>query len=232
MEKITLKVQKRNELGRKVKNLRRDGIIPANIYGSGFKSKAVQVALKDFEEIFKKVGETTVVELSVDSEKALPVLIHNVQKNPISDLPIHVDFLKIDLKKKVVADVPLEISGEAPAEKQGLGTLVQYVDEIKVEALPGDLPEKIMVDVSSLVEVDQSIMIKNLLYDKSKIELKDNPEEVVVKIEVQKEEVVEVPPAAEGVAEGETPSEGETAAQGEVSAEEVEKTSEDSKEEK
>jgi large subunit ribosomal protein L25 len=220
MEKFTLKVQKRSELGRRVKNLRKNGIIPANIYGSGFKSKSVQVALKDFEEIFKKAGETAVVELSVDGEKTLPVLIHNVQSDPISDLTIHVDFLKIDLTKKVVADVPLEISGEAPAEKQGLGTLVQYIDDIKVEALPGDLPEKIMVDVSNLTEVDQSIMIKDLPYDKSKVEVKDNPEEVVVKIEVQKEEPVEIPVVAEEVAEEEVPVEGEASAGGETPTEE------------
>jgi large subunit ribosomal protein L25 len=131
-----------------------------------------------------------------------------------------VDFLKIDLTKKVVADVPLEISGEAPAEKQGLGTLVQYIDDIKVEALPGDLPEKIMVDVSNLTEVDQSIMIKDLPYDKSKVEVKDNPEEVVVKIEVQKEEPVEIPVVAEEVAEEEVPVEGEASAGGETPTEE------------
>lgn len=204
MEKIELKVQKRKETGRKVKKLRREGIIPANIYGSGFKSETIQVNSKDFDSVYKKAGETSVVDILVEGEKkALPVLIHNIQTNPVSDFPVHVDFLKIDLTKKVTADVPVELTGEAPAEKQGLGTLVQYLDEIEVEALPGDLPEKITVDVSILTEVDQSIMVKDLSYDKKKVEIKGNPEEVVAKIEVQKVEVVEATPAAEAPAEGE-----------------------------
>ena len=219
MEKIELKAQKRKELGRKVNKLRRVGIIPANIYGSGFKSESVQVNFKEFAAIYKRAGETSVVELAIDGEKKeLPVLIHNVQMDPVGDLPIHVDFLKIDLTKKVTADVPLELIGESPAEKQGIGTLVQYLDEIEVEALPGDLPEKIAVDVSDLTDVDQSIMVKDLSYDKAKVDIKENPEEVVAKIEVQKVEVVEAPPAAP---EGEVPVEGEIPTEGQAPTEEV-----------
>jgi large subunit ribosomal protein L25 len=218
MEKIELKAQKRKVLGRKVNKLRREGIIPANIYGSGFKSESIQVNFKDFAAIYKKAGETSVVEVTLDGEKKeLPVLIHNVQTDPISDLPIHVDFLKIDLTKKVTADVPLELIGEAPAEKQGIGTLVQYLDEIEVEALPGDLPEKITVDVSGLSEVDQSIMLKDLTYDKTKVDIKENPEEVVAKIEIQKAEAVEAPPV---VPEGGVPAEGEVPAEGQAPTEE------------
>ena len=219
MEKIELKAQKRKELGRKVNKLRREGIIPANIYGSGFKSESIQVNFKEFAAIYKRAGETSVVELAIDSEKKeLPVLIHNVQMDPVGDLPIHVDFLKIDLTKKVTADVPLELIGESPAEKQGIGTLVQYLDEIEVEALPGDLPEKITVDVSGLTEVDQSIMVKDLSYDKTKVDIKENPEEVVAKIEVQKVEVVEAPPAAPV---GEVPVEGEIPTEGQAPTEEI-----------
>jgi large subunit ribosomal protein L25 len=110
MEKIELKAQKRKELGRKVNKLRREGIIPANIYGSGFKSESIQVNSKDFAAVYKKAGETSVVEITLDGEKkTLPVLIHNIQIDPVSDLPIHIDFLKIDLTKKVTADVPLEL---------------------------------------------------------------------------------------------------------------------------
>src|SRR4030042_2867519 len=219
MEKIELKAQKRKEFGRKVSKLRREGIIPANIYGSGFKSESIQVNYKDFAAVYKRAGETSVVEVALDGEKKeLPVLIHNIQTDPVSDLPIHVDFLKIDLTKKVTADVPLELTGEAPAEKQGIGTLVQYLDEIEVEALPGDLPEKITVDVSGLTEVDQSIMVKDLSYDKTKVDIKENPEEVVAKIEVQKVEVVEAPPAAPV---GEVPVEGEIPTEGQAPTEEI-----------
>ncbi|OGM14903.1 hypothetical protein A3A76_02130 [Candidatus Woesebacteria bacterium RIFCSPLOWO2_01_FULL_39_23] len=218
MDKVTLKVNKRSEFGRKVKKLRRAGVLPGNIYGTGFKSVAVSVDGKAFSGVLEKAGATGVVDLELDSEKsAIPVLIHNVQVDPVEDSHIHVDFLKIDLKKKVTADVPLEIIGESPAEKQGLGTLVQYIDEVEVEALPTDLPENIQVDASSLVDVDHAILIKDLKYDKDKVEVKIDLEEIVAKIEVQKEEPVEVAQVPETPTEGEAvPTEGsETPAEGE-----------------
>ena len=231
MEKITLKVDKRKEFGRKVKNLREKGIIPANIYGSDFKSTSIQVDAKEFAKVYLKTGETGIVELEVNGEKqTLPVLVHNLQKDPINNIPIHVDFLKVDLKKKVTADVPLLVTGEAPAEKQGLGTLIQHINEVEVEALPADLPENIPVDVAGLTEVDQSIYIKDLVYDKEKINIKNDPEEIVVKIEVQKEEVeVTPPPAPEAVVESQ-PTEGAEEGKVEEKPEEGEEKSEAPKE--
>lgn len=217
MPKTILKAEKRTIEGRKVKNLRKSGILPGNVYGKKIKSESVQVVLKDFETIYSDVGETGLVTLDVAGEDK-PVLIHNLQLHPISGEPVHVDFLQVDLKEKVEADIPVEIVGESPAEKQAIGTVVQYVNEVKVEALPTDLPEKFVVDVSNLAEVDQSITVADLSYDKSKVEVKTSPEEIVVKVEPpQKEEVVEAPVAAEGevAAEGaaEQPTEGSTEGQ-------------------
>lgn len=212
MSKTILKAEKRTIEGRKVKNLRKEGVLPGNVYGKKTKSQAVQVNLKDFEKTYKEIGETGLLTLSVGSEER-PVLIHNLQLNPISDEPVHVDFLQVDLKEKVEADIPVELIGESSAEKQAVGTVVQYLNEIKVEALPTDLPEKFEVDISVLVEVDQSIMIKDLKYDKTKVEVKTNPDEIVAKVEPpQKEEVVEAPPAP---AEGEVPVEGAAETTGE-----------------
>lgn len=215
MPKTILKTEKRTLEGRKVKNLRKEGILPGNVSGKKIKSLAVQVNLKDFEKTYKEIGETGLLTLTIGSEER-PVLIHNLQVNPISDAPIHVDFLQVDLKEKVEAAIPVELTGESPAEKQAIGTVVQYVNEIKVEALPTDLPEKFEVDISPLAEVDQSILIKDLKYDKSKVEIKSDIEEIVAKVEPpQKEEVIAPPPAAEG----EVPAEGAVPAEGEVPAE-------------
>lgn len=212
MSKIILKAEKRTIEGRKVKNLRKEGTLPGNVYGKKIKSQAVQVNLKDFEKTYKEIGETGLLTLSIGSEER-PVLIHNLQLNPISDDPVHVDFLQVDLKEKVEADIPVELIGESPTEKQAIGTVVQYLNEIKVEALPTDLPEKFEVDISVLVEVDQSIMIKDLKYDKAKVEVKTNPDEIVAKVEPpQKEEVVEAPPSP---AEGEVPADGAVETTGE-----------------
>jgi large subunit ribosomal protein L25 len=208
MPKTILKAEERKIEGRKVKNLRKEGILPGNVYGKKIKSLAVQVDLKEFTKTFKEIGETGLLTIQIGTDEK-PVLIHNLQKNPKSDELIHVDFLQVDLKVKVEADIPVELIGESPAEKQGIGTVVQYLNEVKVEALPTDLPESFEVDTSILSEVDQSIMVK------SKVEIKSDLEEMVAKVEPpQKEEVVEAPVAP---VEGEAPADGETA--GEETAE-------------
>lgn len=219
MNKKELKAEVRKVLGRKVKNLRKEGVLPGNVFGKKVKSEAIQVSLKDFEKVYKEVGETGLVMLQVGkSEK--PVLIHNLQLNPVTDLPVHVDFLQVDLKEKVEAEVPVELLGESPAEKQGVGTVVQYINEIKVEALPTDLPEKFEIDVSKLSEVDQAIYTKDLKVDKSKVEVKEDPEGIIAKVEPpQKEEEVVTPPAEEEAgAEGEGASE-EASSEGEAAQE-------------
>jgi len=213
MDTKTLKAEDRKIEGRKVKAIRKQNVIPANIFGNKIKSKSIQVSLKDFENLYKEVGETGVINLDFGSEKR-PVLVHDVQLNPKTDEVLHIDFHQVDLKEKIEAEVPVELTGESPAEKQSLGTVVQYVNEIKVEALPGDLPEKFVVDVSELSEVDQAVFVKDLKMDRSKVEVKNDAEEIIVKVEPpQKEEVAAVPTPLPGEipVEGGTPaSEGET----------------------
>jgi large subunit ribosomal protein L25 len=216
MDKKTLKAEERKITGRKVKKLRAQGILPANVYGKKSDSVSVQVPLADFQKIYKEVGETGLFTLQVGKAEK-PVLIHNLQLNAKTEELLHVDFLQVDLKEKVEAEVPVELIGESPTEKQGIGTVVQQLNEIKVEALPGDLPEKFEVSIEGLVEVDQAIYVKDLKYDKSKVEIKDDLEAIVAKVEPpQKEEVVEAPAPVEGEApaEGAVPAEGETAGEG------------------
>lgn len=203
----TLKAEERKVTGRKVKTLRGSGVVPGNVYGKHVKSISVQVTSVDLNKAFKEVGETGLLELDLGKDKK-PVLIHNLQKNPITGETIHVDFFQVNLKEKVTASVPVELEGEAPSEKLGVGTAVQYVNEVEVEALPADLIEKFVVDISGLSEVDQAIYIKDLKYDKSKIEVKVDPEQIVVKVDApQKEE--ELPPPSE-----EVPAEGAETAEG------------------
>lgn len=212
MDKKILNADVRKVAGRKVKRLRAEGLIPANIFGKKVKSEAIQVSLKDFQNVYKDVGTTGIVELEVGKMKK-PALVHDVQLNPKTDDILHIDFHQVDLKERIEAEVPVELSGESPAEKQALGTVVQYVNEVKVEALPTDLPENFVVDISVLTEVDQVIYVKDLKVDRDKVEVKNDADEIVAKVEPpQKEEVVEAPVPEEGVAEGETSAEGETAA--------------------
>lgn len=195
-----LKAEKRKVTGRKVKKLREQGKLPANIFGKDVKSVSIEVDNKEFKDVFKEAGETGIIEIALGKETR-PVLIHNVQTDPITGDDVHVDFHQVNLKEKVSAAVPIETTGEAPAEKQGLGTAVQYLDEVEVEALPMDLPEVFEVDLSGLEKVDQAIFVKDLPVDKSKVEIKQEPEEMVVKVEPLREEEEEpvAPPSPEDV---------------------------------
>lgn len=223
MKKTKLDVEKRKITGKKVKALRKQGILPANIYGKNIKSLAVQLALKDFDKTFKEVGETGLLELSVaGEEKTRPVLIHNVHLDPVTSLPLHTDFFQVDLKEKVTTMVPLEMIGEALAVKDKKGVLLTTLNEVEVEALPSDLPEKIEIDVSSLLEVDQEIKVADLkapagvtiLADGGLVACKIAPLVTAeMEAEIKKEEEAAVAAAAEAAppAEGEVavPAEGE-----------------------
>jgi large subunit ribosomal protein L25 len=214
MEKIILKAKVRKTFGRKVKTLRREGALPANLYGKKIKSQALQMSLGDFEKAFEKAGTTGVVELQIGTQTT-PTLIRNVQCHPVTDQPLHIDFYKIDLTKKVTATVPINLIGEAPAVEQKIGLLINPLTEIKVQALPKDLPEKIEVDISSLDKIDSAILVKDLKVDTKKVEILTDKGQTVAQIQPpQKEEEEEKPPET-----GLEPAEGEEAP---VEGEEVE----------
>lgn len=193
-----LKVEKRKLTGRKVKSLRKEGILVANLYGKEIKSLALQLPQKDFLKIFGDVGETGLVELVVTGEKKpRVVLVHNLQREPVDQNLIHIDFRQVDLKQKITAMVPVEMLGEAPGVAAG-GVLVQLLNEIEVEALPADLPEKIIVKIDKLDKIGDAFTVADLIYDKTKVQLKtDDATALVVKIEAPAKEEVEVKPAAE-----------------------------------
>ena len=176
-----LKVEKRKVFGRKVKKLRGEGILPANIYGKKVKSQAIQVDLKEFEKVYKETGETGIVDLVLGQGKARPVLIHNLQTHPVTDQFLHVDFHQVVLTEKVKADIPVELMGESPAVQEKKGILLIILDEIEVEALPADLPDKIEVDASKLTEVDQEIRAGELKLA-AKATLLTDPNLIICKI--------------------------------------------------
>ena len=224
MNKLNLTVKRRSVMGRKTKNLRLEGILPANVYGNNAPSEAVSVGVLEFKKIFEQAGETGLIELDIEGSKK-HVLVSGIQVGPVNEDILHVDFRQVSLTEKVEAQVPIEIEGESPAEKSGIGTVVAQLSEIEVRALPLDLPENFIVDVSTLTEVDQAIFVKDMKYDKSKIEILDDLESIIVKIEPpQKEEVVEVAPVeTEITAEGEKPVEAteETPKESEETAEQA-----------
>jgi|SRR3989344_4175308 len=199
MTKHTLKADARKILGRKVNSLRKLGLVPAVVYGKKTKTVNLQVDAKVFSKLHSRVGESALVYLQIEGEKdERPVLVRQVTLHPVSDTILHVDFHQVDLLEKVTAAVPVKIVGEAPAEKEKLGILVQQLHEIEVEALPTDMPESFEVEASGLVEVNQAILVKDVKTS-VKVKVLTDPEQIIAKIEhMAKEEVKEeVPEVAE-----------------------------------
>ncbi len=212
MTKVTLSVDKRTVTGRKVALLRREGILPANIFGKKTESVAVQLPMDKFKEIFKQAGETSIVYLTVgDEKKSRPVLIANIHRHPVTSEPLHVDFHQVDLTEKTTATVPVVLVGESPAEKDKGAVIVQIMSELEVEALPADLPDKLEVDIATLTETGQSKAVKDIVIDKEKVTIKAEPDEVIVTAqEPQKEEAPAAAPAPEAEPTAPTaPTEGE-----------------------
>jgi len=214
MTTYELTVEPRKLFGRKVKQLRSRGLVPANIFGKKIQSQAIEATEKELLPIMRQAGETGLIHLKIQgSDKTHPVLVAGYAQDPVSGAMLHVDFHEVDLKQKVTAMVPVKAVGESEATKSGL-VLVMLKNELEVEALPTDLPEAIEVDITGLVNVDDSIHAKDLKLDRSKITLTAEDDELIVTIqEPAKEEVVEAAPAEGEAAEGETePAEGEAAA--------------------
>src|SRR6202011_170019 len=129
MKKHLLKVDKREIVGKKVKKLRKQGILPGNIYGKDITSLSVQVPIKEFEHVYKQTGETGLVDLEIDGKKR-PVLIHNVQLDYMTQDPIHADFYQVSLKEKIKTMIPVTLTGEPTAVTDKLGLLLQTLHEI------------------------------------------------------------------------------------------------------
>jgi len=228
MDKTKLSAKERAELGKKVKKLRAAGLLPANIFGKTIKSKALSVDRKEFTKTFRKVGETGLVELEVGTTTH-PVLVHRVQRDPKSDEPIHVDFHEVNLKEKIVTNVPVVLVGESPAEKSGVGLVLQTLNEVEVECLPADIPHNFEINVDKLEEVGQTVHVKDIKVEREKVEIKNDPEEVIVSLQTaeMKEEEPEpevAPEAVEAVAEKGEEAEGEVGEGGEEKTEAKEET--------
>lgn len=162
---MELSVKTRDVLGKKVKALRREGFIPAELYGHGFPNVHLSLPVKEFNKVLKEAGATTVVNLMIGKESK-PAMIHEVSRDAVTGEIIHVDLHQVRMDETVKADVPLEFAGEAPAIK-ALGAVInKAMSTIEVEAFPQDLPHGIAVDLSVLDEFGKTIYVKDLAIPK------------------------------------------------------------------
>lgn len=174
---LTLKAKIRKDLGKKVKKLRKKGIIPAVLYGPKIENIPLEVDLKEFEKVYKAAGESSLIKLQIEKKDFL-VLIHAVEINAISQKPIHIDFYQPRLDEEITVTVPLVFEGEAPAVKDLGGTLVRNIHEVEVKALPQDLPHEIEVNIEKLKSFEDSILIKDLIVPKE-VKILREPDEIV-----------------------------------------------------
>ncbi len=204
---ISLVVQKREETGKKLKKLREEKKIPGIVYGKEAKNIPVKVDYKKFKEIYKLAGESSVLNLKIENEnKEYPVLIREVQKDPLTENIIHVDFYQLPMNKEVEVTVPFEFEGVAPAEKEKGAILVKILHEIKIKALPQNLIHSIKIDLSSLKNIDDEIKIKDLKLPEG-VKIEADPEEIIVvaiapkEEKIEEEEVVQKPEEVEVIKE-------------------------------
>jgi large subunit ribosomal protein L25 len=218
---ITLNVEKR-DLKESLGDIRKAGKMPAVFYGKKEASTAIQLPYAVFEKALKEAGESTILHLDgkgIDVD----VLIHDVDLDPVTDKPRHADFYAIEKGKKLKISIPLEFIGVAPAVKDLGGILVKVMHEIEIEALPKDLPHKLVVDISDLKTFDSVIPASQIKLPEG-VTLKVKPEDVVASVYEPKEEVVEVAPVVdlstiEVAKKGKEAKEGEAIAAGTETAE-------------
>lgn len=185
---MELTVQTRKILGKKVKALREQGLIPAELYGHGLENFHLTVPRKEFSKIFKEAGESTVIKLKT-KDKEFNVLVHDIEKNALTDEINHIDFYVVKKGEKIKVHALLRFIGESPAVKEKGAILVKAVHELEIEALPDDLLHHIEVDISKLIDLNTSILAKDLKIS-PKVKISANPETVIASVIEQKEEVV------------------------------------------
>jgi large subunit ribosomal protein L25 len=214
---FAIKAKKRDE-GVKVDALRKSGEIPAVFYGAGKDTTSISIGTVEFKKIWREAGESSTVKVEM-ADKNIDVLIHEVQVDPVSEEPIHVDFLAVDMKKKLRVNVPLVFEGISNAVKSGLGNLVKVLYEVEVEALPADLPHDLIVDISKLETLKDQVFVSDIKLPAGVVVITNSSEvaaSIVEQVEEKEEVVVPVDLSAievekKGKKEEEGGEEGETA---------------------
>src|SRR3989344_4404135 len=188
---MQLKALPREIFGKKTNSLRKEGLLPAEIYGHNKENKHITVSSKEFANIYKEAGEHTVINILLEKD-SLPTMIVGVQTDPIKGSFISADFHQIRMDEKIQTHIPIEFEGEAPGTKQGL-LLVKVLSELEVEALPNDLPHSIQISLEHLINDKDTIHVKDLKLGR-KIKILVPPETVITTLTEHKEEEVVAPP--------------------------------------
>jgi large subunit ribosomal protein L25 len=220
MDGITLTATPRTVTGKKVKVLRRDGVVPIHMFGRGIESQSLQADSRTLSAVLPQAGTNVPITIDVDGQDGDNVcFVRQVQRHPVSEALLHVDFQRVDISRKVSAEVPLLVEGVSLAVEEMEGTLLQTLSSISVEALPMSMPASFTVDVSILDDFDKTIRVATLQTDEDVTILNDGEEMIatVVRPRVEEEEVP-VDEELEGLEEEEEGVEGEEDGEAEAAA--------------
>ena len=207
MEKVVLKASKRSVTGKQVGALRRAGKLPAVLYGHKIESTPITLDAHETTLLLSRLTSSSLVTVSLDG-KEYPTLVRERQRHPVKSFLIHLDFQALSLTEKTYASVGIELTGEAPAVKNYDAVIVTGVTELEVEALPQDLPERVVVDISVLAEPGDSIHVRDI-HLPGLVEILTNPDEVIVSATAAKVEEIPVPEEEEAELEAAEAAAGE-----------------------
>jgi large subunit ribosomal protein L25 len=213
----TLVAHERQVTGKAVSKLRKEGRLPAVVYGHGVPSSNVTLDAHEFDLLRRKIGANELVDLTVGNDgKTDPVLIHDIQVHPVNRRPLHVDLFLVKMTEELIVDVPLQPTGSSKAVRDDGGTLLHAIEEVRIRALPDHLPRRIEYSIDSLVDFDATIHVRDLQIPPD-VTLLTDPDDLVARVLPPR--IEEAAPAPEGAAppegaEGAAPAEGAAAAEG------------------
>ena len=192
MDVQNVKLSPRSVVGKKVKQLRRQGIVPVHMYGAGIESRPLQTEASLLRRLLPQVGTNVPVSVEVDGDDGENIcFVREVQRHPVTEAVLHVDFIRVDVSQTIRAEVPLLLTGTAPAIRQG-GTLLQPLQTLLVEALPMNMPVSIEVDVSDLDNFEKAVYVRGIAVGSDVTVITESEEMIARVIPPRVEEVEEV----------------------------------------
>jgi len=193
--RATLAAEHREVIGKKVALMRQAGRLPAVVYGHGVDSNPISIDAHDFELLRRRSGPNALVDLSIDGDKARPVLVQTIQVHPVNRRTLHVDLFVVRMTEELTVDVPLTATGESTAVSLHGGTLLHPIESVRVRALPDHLPQSIEYSIASLTDFDATIHVRDLVVP-ADVTLVTDPDEIIARVQAPRVEEVAIPAAA------------------------------------
>jgi large subunit ribosomal protein L25 len=189
MEEVLLQANKRDVVGKQVKTLRREGVLPGIVYGRGISSIPISLNAHKANQILSAITSSSLVDLEIDGERH-KTLVREKQRDPVTGDVLHIDFYEVSMTAKLRTDVMLEFQGESPAVKELMGVLVNVLESLEIECMPQDLPNRIIADLSTLEEIGDSLYVRDIILPPN-IELISDIDGLVVVISAPAVEEIE-----------------------------------------